>query len=56
MTEKQSQDLQRVIKEISTEYEKALTTPYVFKPMAYTLYKVWSRWDSKEHKRIMKGE
>lgn len=49
-------DLLKAILELTKEYQSALKSKYIFKPMAYSLYKVWQHWDKKEHNRLLKGE
>ena len=52
----EEKNLANVIVELTKEYQQALKNPYVFKPMAYSLYRVWEHWDKKEHKRLENGE
>lgn len=55
MTEKECKDLQQVFFDLSDEYNKALENKYVFKPISYALYRVWEKWDKKEHNRLEEG-
>ena len=55
MKERYKKDLKKAIEELTAEYNKAIENDYVFKPMAYTLYHLWQKWDDKEHKRIERG-
>ena len=48
MTDKQAKELQKVIMELTAEYAKALNNEHIFKPMAFTLYHLWQKWDDKE--------
>ncbi|MBQ1294363.1 MAG: hypothetical protein IIY21_10015 [Clostridiales bacterium] len=48
--------MEKAIEELTTEYNKAIENDYVFKPMAYTLYHLWEKWDAKEHSRICNTE
>jgi hypothetical protein len=40
-----------IISEFSKIYDKAVASPYIRKPIAYTLYKLWRKWDAKEKPR-----
>lgn len=44
LNEKISQDFDKV-------YRKAVASPYIKKPIAYSLYQVWKQWDAKEEPR-----
>ena len=52
LKERHKRDLKKAIEELTEEYNKAIENDYVFKPMAYTLYRLWQKWDEKEHSRI----
>lgn len=52
LQERHKRDLKKVIEELTAEYNKAIENDYIFKPMAYTLYHLWKKWDAKEHSRI----
>ena len=39
--------LEQAIKMLETEYERAKKLKYVFNPLAYALYQVWKKSDSK---------
>ena len=41
-------DLDRVIKLLNKEYERAKRSPYVKKPLAWALYQVWKVVDGKD--------
>ena len=42
------QKLNKAVKILTDEYNKALSDKYVQKPMAYALYQVWKHFDEKE--------
>ena len=42
---------EKLSKEFFEIYDKAVALPYVHKPVAYSLYKLWRRWDVKEKVR-----
>lgn len=42
---------EKLSKEFFEIYDKAVATSYVHKPVAYSLYKLWRRWDVKEKVR-----
>ena len=42
---------EKLSKEFFEIYDKAVALPYVRKPVAYSLYKLWRRWDVKEKVR-----
>lgn len=47
-------DLKKAIEELTEEYNKTLEKDFVYKPMSFTLYHLWQKWDSKEHIRTFK--
>jgi hypothetical protein len=49
---KERRELEKALKRIEEEYAKNLKNPYIFKPLANALYKVWREVDSKEQKNI----
>ena len=42
---------EKLSKEFFEIYDKAVASPYVHKPVAYSLYKLWRKWDVKEKVR-----
>ena len=56
LQERQKRDLKKAIDELTAEYTKALEKDFVFKPMAFTLYHLWQKWDAKEHARLERSE
>lgn len=52
LQERHKRDLKKAIEELTAEYNKAIENDNVFKPMAYTLYRLWQEWDVKEYSRI----
>ena len=44
LSEKISQDFFKV-------YDKAVASPHIRKPVAYSLHKIWEQWDAKEEER-----
>lgn len=52
LKERYKRNLKKVIEELTAEYNKSVENDYVLKPMAYTLYHLWKKWDAKEHSRI----
>jgi hypothetical protein len=44
---KDCRDLDKAFKRIKEEYTKNLNDPYIFKPLANALYKVWKEVDSR---------
>lgn len=47
--------LGKVIKMIEEDYEKSLRLPYIRKPLAHTLYRIWTVIDSMEQERIVEA-
>ena len=45
---------EKLSKEFFEIYDKAVATSYVHKPVAYSLYKLWRKWDAKEKVRNAK--
>lgn len=43
---------EKLSKEFFEIYDKAVASPYVRKPVAYSLYKLWRKWDVKEKERM----
>ena len=43
--------IQRAIRLLREQYEKALEMPYIEKPLAWALYQVWQEVNRKEKKR-----
>lgn len=56
LQERHKRDLKKAIEELTAEYSKTIENDYVFKPMAYTLYHLWQKWDAKEYARITNTE
>lgn len=52
LQERYKRDLKKAIEELTAEYNKAVENDCIFKPMAFTLYHLWQKWDSKEHSRV----
>lgn len=52
LQERYKRNLKKVIEELTAEYNKSVENDYVLKPMAYTLYHLWKKWDAKEHSRV----
>lgn len=52
LQERHKRDLEKAIEELTAEYTKVIENDNVLKPMSYTLYRLWERWDVKEHSRI----
>lgn len=52
LQERHKRDLKKAIEELTAEYNKAIEDGYVFKPMAFTLYHLWQKWDDIEYSRI----
>lgn len=52
LQERHKRDLKKAIEELTAVYNKAVEDVYIFKPMAYTLYHLWEKWDAEEHSRI----
>ena len=44
------------IKDFIDEYDKAVKSGYVFKPISYALYHTWKIWDEKEKIRDISGK
>lgn len=42
---------EKLSKEFFEIYDRAVASPYVHKPVAYSLYKLWRKWDAKEKVR-----
>lgn len=42
---------EKLSKEFFEIYDKAVASSYVHKPVAYSLYKLWRKWDAKEKVR-----
>ena len=42
---------EKLSKEFFEIYDKAVASPYVHKPVSYSLYKLWRKWDVKERSR-----
>lgn len=49
-------DLKKAIEELTAEYTKTIENDFIFKPMSFTLYHLWTEWDVKEHSRISNTE
>lgn len=49
---KDRRKLKKAFKRIAEEYTENLNNPYIFKPLANALYKVWKEVDSREQKEI----
>ena len=52
MKERHKRDLKKAIDELTAEYNAAIESDFVYKPMAYTLYHLWKVWDAKEDSRV----
>ena len=52
LQERYKRNLKKAIEELTAEYNKSVENDYVLKPMAYTLYHLWKKWDAKEHSRV----
>ena len=52
LQERHKRDLKKAIEELTAEYNQAIEDGYVFKPMAFTLYHLWQKWDDIEYSRI----
>ena len=44
-------DLERAIEDLKAHYDRALKIPYVRNPLAWALYRVWRKYDSKGEKQ-----
>lgn len=42
---------EKILQDFDKVYRKAIASPYIKKPVAYSLYKVWKQWDAKEEPR-----
>ena len=42
---------EKILQDFDKVYRKAIASPYIKKPIAYSLYIVWKQWDAKEEER-----
>ena len=42
---------EKLSQEFFEVYDKAVASPHIRKPVAYSLHKVWEQWDAKEEER-----
>lgn len=47
---------EKLSKEFFEIYDRAVASPYVHKPVAYSLYKLWRKWDAKERSRSKRSD
>lgn len=54
LNEAEQKHVERAMRKLSKNYEKALNSPYVQKPLAWALFQTWKEYDEMEDKRYAK--